>query len=182
MSAKKKSANRTYLLNLPGREVPLKSELEVDIVNEPDIVLKFYHIMKYAAEFSVNKINPVEWDDVRYNVLALGEEGTLRRRNHNRNNARTIDYFVEYHPADIYVYGGCALTLYDIALRGLKEKHKLNALEKRVRRKTTDIDLVWFPRVPEVLFGTGQMVTSQSPAIKAMVLRILLRLVYIILQ
>ena len=172
MSAKKKSANRTYLLNLPGREVPLKSELEVDIVNEPDIVLKFYHIMKYAAEFSVNKINPVEWDDVRYNVLALGEEGTLRRRNHNRNNARTIDYFVEYHPADIYVYGGCALTLYDIALRGLKEKHKLNALEKRVRRKTTDIDLVWFPRVPEVLFGTGQMVTSQSPAIKAMVLRV----------
>ena len=48
MSAKKKSANRTYLLNLPGREVPLKSELEVDIVNEPDIVLKFYHIMKYG--------------------------------------------------------------------------------------------------------------------------------------
>jgi hypothetical protein len=172
MSAKRKSANRTYLLNLPGREVPLKSELEVDIVNEPDIVLKFYHIMKYAAELAVNKMQPVEWDDVRYNVLALGEEGTLRRGSHNRNNAQTIDYFVEYNPKDIYVYGGCALTLYDIALRGLKEKHTLNALEKRVRRKTTDIDLVWFPRVPEVLFGTGLMVTSQSPAIKAMVLRV----------
>jgi hypothetical protein len=79
MSAKRKSANRTYLLNLPGREVPLKSELEVDIVNEPDIMLKFYHIMKYAAELAVNKMKPVEWDDVRYNVLALGEEGTLRR-------------------------------------------------------------------------------------------------------
>jgi hypothetical protein len=172
MSAKRKSANRTYLLNLPGREVPLKSELEVDIVNEPDIMLKFYHIMKYAAELAVNKMKPVEWDDVRYNVLALGEEGTLRRGSHNRNNAQTIDYFVEYNPKDIYVYGGCALTLYDIALRGLKEKHTLNALEKRVRRKTTDIDLVWFPRVPEVLFGTGLIVTSQSPAIKAMVLRV----------
>ena len=142
MSAKRKSANRTYLLNLPGREVPLKSELEVDIVNEPDIVLKFYHIMKYAAELAVNKMQPVEWDDVRYNVLALGEEGTLRRGSHNRNNAQTIDYFVEYNPKDIYVYGGCALTLYDIALRGLKEKHTLNALKSACVEKQPI--LIWY--------------------------------------
>jgi len=153
-----------------------KSELEVDIVNDPDIVLYFYEIMQSAAKHAVNKdkIKNSNKYDMLYDVVELGKEGQFRSIKNNSNNSkfRTIDYFVEYNPKDIYVYGGCALTLYDIALHGLKRKHGLNALETRVRRKTTDIDLVWFPHVPHVLVGTGHMVTSQSPAIKAMVSRL----------
>ena len=150
-----------------------KSELEVDIVNDPDIVLYFYEIMQSAAKHAaVDKIKDTNKYDVLYDVVELGKERQLRSVNNNNSKFRTLDLFVEYRPKDIYVYGGCALTLYDIALRGLKRKHGLNALEMRVRRKTTDIDLVWFPRVPDVLVGTGHMVTSQSPAIKAMVSRL----------
>jgi hypothetical protein len=127
-----------------------------------------------AHAVDVKKIEDFDKYDLLYDVVELGKKGQFRSIKNNSNNSkfRTIDYFVEYNPKDIYVYGGCALTLYDIALHGLKRKHGLNALEMRVRRKTTDIDLVWFPRVPDVLVRTGHMVTSQSPAIKAMVSRV----------
>ena len=152
-----------------------KSELEVDIVNDPDIVLYFYEIMQSAAKHAVdrNEIDDFNQYDVLYDVLELGKKGQFRVvKNNNNSKFRTLDYFVEYKPADIYVYGGCALTLYDVALRGPKKERGLNALEMRVRKKTTDIDLVWFPRVPEVLVGLGHMVTSTSPAIRMMVSRL----------
>lgn len=160
------SAPRSYVLHLPGREVPRAHELEVDIVNEPDIVLQFYKIMKDAAKGAVNGMRE-QAAALEYDVVRLGVPGMFRDR---ADLQLTTNYQLNYNQDDIYVYGGCALALYDAALRGLKEKHGLNALEKRVRRKTMDIDMVWFPRIPDIYAGSGLIATSQSPAIIAMVL------------
>lgn len=145
-----------------SRRLSHKRELAEDIVRKPEIVLEFYHIMKLAAKHAVtNTTNLVR--EMFYEVLSTNKKGVER----GNKLSYSADYSLEYNSNDIYVYGGCALALYDGALRGLKEKHNLNALENRVLKNTTDIDLAWFPRVPDV--SRNQIATSRSPVIMTMI-------------
>ena len=142
-----------------------------DIVKKPQIVATFYHIMKRAGKKAVSIMKHLaSTHDLLYELLPLELNGTHRRvpeRGNTRKPYFSTEYALEYDPEDIYVYGGCALALYDGALHGFKEKYQLNSLEKRVLKNTTDIDLAWFPRVPDEI--TGWVATSDSPMIIAMV-------------
>lgn len=142
-----------------------------DIVKKPQIVATFYHIMKRAGKKAASIIKHLaSTHDLLYELLPLELRGTHRRvpeRGNTRKPYFSTEYALEYDPEDIYVYGGCALALYDGALHGFKEKYQLNSLEKRVLKNTTDIDLAWFPRVPDEI--TGWVATSDSPMIVAMV-------------
>ena len=148
-----------------------------DIVKKPQIVATFYHIMKRAGKKAASIMNHLaSTHDLLYELLPLELNGTHRRvpeRGNTRKPYFSTEYALEYDPEDIYVYGGCALALYDGALHGFKEKYKLNTLEKRVLKNTTDIDLAWFPRVPDEITGSnataGWVATSDSPMIIAMV-------------
>lgn len=142
-------------------------ELAEDIVRKPEIVLEFYLIMKLAAKHAVETITHfASTHDMGYDLVSIGEKGTRIASDRGRRKPNdNTDYSLKYDPEDIYVYGGSALALYDSALRGLKDEHQLNALEKRVLKNTTDIDLVWFPHAP----ASGQIATSQSLAIEALV-------------
>lgn len=142
-----------------------------DIVKKPQIVATFYHIMKRAGKKAASIMKHLaSTHDLLYELLPLELNGTHRRvpeRGNTRKPYFSTEYTLEYDPEDIYVYGGCALALYDGALHGFKQKYRLNSLEKRVLKNTTDIDLAWFPRVPDEI--TGWVATSESPMIVAMV-------------
>lgn len=162
-----------------------------DIVKKPQVVASFYHIMKQAGIKAVSIMKDLaSKHDILYELLPLELNGTVRRVP-ERGNAREpyipgvtnrynqeyaqkmghvqkkVEYNLEYDPEDIYIYGGCALALYDGALHGFKQKYQLNSLEKRVLKNTTDIDLAWFPRVPDEI--NGWVATSESPMIVAIV-------------
>jgi hypothetical protein len=142
-----------------------------DIVKKPQIVATFYHIMKRAGKKAASIMKHLaSTHDMVYELLPIELRGTHRRvpeRGNTRRAYLSSEYALEYDPEDIYIYGGCALALYDGALRGFKEKYQLNSLEKRVLKNTTDIDLAWFPRIPDEI--TGWVATSDSPMIVAMV-------------
>ena len=147
-----------------------------DIVKKPQVVTAFYHIMKEAGKKAVSIMKDLaKMQDLIYELLPLERNGTLRRvpeRGNTRGPQFSMKYDLEYNPKDIYVYGGCALALYDGALHGFKNKYQLNSLEKRVLKNTTDIDLAWFPRVPDEITGSidaaGWVATSESPMIVQM--------------
>lgn len=151
--------------------------LAEDIVKRPRIVATFYHLMKLAGKKAASIMKHLaSTHDLLYELLPLELRGTHRRvpeRGNTRKPYFSSEYALEYDPEDIYIYGGCALALYDGALHGFKEKYQLNTLEKRVLKNTTDIDLSWFPRVPDEItrsFATaGWVATSDSPMIVAMV-------------
>jgi hypothetical protein len=145
-----------------------------DIVKKPQIVATFYHIMKRAGKKAVSIIKHLSSTHRQfYELLPLELHGTVRRVPERGNKREPyipgitakydVEYDLEYDPEDIYIYGGCALALYDGALRGFKEKYRLNSLEQRVLKNTTDIDLAWFPRVPDEI--NGWVATSESPMI-----------------
>jgi hypothetical protein len=142
-----------------------------DIVKKPQVVATFYHIMKQAGKKAASIMKHLaSTHEMIYELLPIELRGTHRRLP-EKGNMRTpyfsSEYALEYDPEDIYIYGGCALALYDGALHGFKKKYQLNTLEKRVLKNTTDIDLAWFPRVPDEI--TGWVATSESPMIVAMV-------------
>jgi len=155
--------------SMVGREMRERESREMaeDIIKKPEIVLEFYDIMKSAAKSAVKTITYIaSTHNMGYDLVSIGDKGTRvsLESGKSRQPNYSTNYTLEYHSEDIYVYGGSALTLYDVALRGLKEKSNLNALEKRVLKSTTDIDLVWFPRVPK----SKKIATSQSLPIEAL--------------
>lgn len=82
-------------------------------------------------------------------------------------------YSIDYNAADITIVGGAALNLYDYLLTSFKGRHKMTALEDYIKKKTSDIDIVWWPRsVTNVSTGhqvDNEIVTSSSQAVMQLV-------------
>ena len=73
----------------------------------------------------------------------------------------TNRYSIEYDANDIMIVGGAALNVYDYKLRALKERRGLGALEDYIKKKTSDIDIVWWPRKA----SNTEIIISKSTAI-----------------
>uniref|UniRef100_A0A6C0DTP6 Uncharacterized protein n=1 Tax=viral metagenome TaxID=1070528 RepID=A0A6C0DTP6_9ZZZZ len=75
--------------------------------------------------------------------------------------ASTHRYLIKYDANDIMIVGGAALNVYDYKLRALKERRGLGALEDYIKKKTSDIDIVWWPRNA----SNTEIIISKSTAI-----------------
>jgi len=73
----------------------------------------------------------------------------------------TNSYSIEYDANDIMIVGGAALNVYDHKLRAFKERRGLGALEDYIKKKTSDIDIVWWPRKA----NNTEIIISKSTAI-----------------
>lgn len=73
-------------------------------------------------------------------------------------------YSIKYDANDIVIVGGAALNIYDYLLRELKARRDIAALEEYLKKKTSDIDIVWWPRDPT----EKEIIISSSDAIEAM--------------
>lgn len=78
----------------------------------------------------------------------------------------TNKYSIEYDANDIMIVGGAALNVYDHKLRAFKERHGLGVLEDYIKKKTSDIDIVWWPH--KIQSGRD-IIISKSTAITELV-------------
>ena len=71
------------------------------------------------------------------------QQGITRRQ----AGTPTDTYRIVYNPADITLIGGSVLTIYDHLLPASKAQHDIKPLQSYMQRRTTDIDMVWWPTI-----------------------------------
>ena len=59
----------------------------------------------------------------------------------------TDTYRILYNPVDITLIGGSVLSIYDHLLPASKAQHDIKPLQSYMQRRTTDIDMVWWPTI-----------------------------------
>jgi hypothetical protein len=90
----------------------------------------------------------------------------------NRQQACPIStrYEMEYHPDDLIVVGGIAMALYDVSMQDSRQAY---GIPSYLRRNTSDIDIVWYPRIIDNEPGiTYDVLTIRSPAMEEHVVRL----------
>ena len=137
-------------------------KLSSTLLTNIHLTTSIYVLVKRAAK-SV-------YDDprIKRNQTCAYPIGTLAT---NRQHVRAITtrYQMEYHPDDIVVVGGMAMTLYDtLQYNGTYRIHSLPYMGH-----TSDIDMVWYPRMmdndPSI---PHDVLTIRSPAMEEHVLRL----------
>jgi hypothetical protein len=140
-------------------------EFIADVVANVHIISKIYELMKRAAKNTKEEMrrpNYQRMENIRTVVLPVHQSGITRVTTEPELSNR---YAIDYVPEDICLYGGSALTLYDYTLRGMKARHQMESLEHYVRKRTTDIDMVWWPRIGTPQLRDPMIITSKSPFI-----------------
>lgn len=94
-------------------------------------------------------------------------DGDLSKKREGREPcSNSSRYIVEYHPDDLTIVGGMALSLYDHAITDVKIARSLKPLQEYLTKNTSDIDMVWWPRIIDrEPFLPKEIITINSPAI-----------------
>jgi len=138
----------------------MESEISSKLLDNVDFIANVYKIIKTAG-LQASQNPSVVANRNKTCVIKIGEEGVDRRSACEVSDKYTVDFDAN----DIMVVGGAALNLYDYKLKGFKERHKFDALEKYIKKSTSDIDIVWWPRSS----ATDVITTSKSEAITELV-------------
>jgi hypothetical protein len=126
------------------------------IVANIDFVAKLYKIIKEAGGEAI-KEKRISDEEIVVKINSKSRFSEPRK---------TKDYKVEFNQNDITIVGGEALNIYDYKLSSFKSNKGLNTLEKYIKKSTSDIDIVWWPRVTTKNNGLiTEIVTSRSEAI-----------------
>lgn len=66
------------------------------------------------------------------------------------------------------IIGGMAIALYDYVIRDIKQSRRLPSLKNSLTKNTSDIDMVWWPRIPASMSTSSnkEIITIHSPGIK----------------
>jgi hypothetical protein len=132
------------------------------IISDVDIIGHIYTIIKNAGIKTVN----AESVKAKQSSTCVSKANTIGS---NRFNCKyTDDYTILYDANDIMIVGGAALNIYDYLLSGLKMRKEFGQLEQYIKKKTSDIDIVWWPRVVIDKRGNtieSDIVVSKSDAI-----------------
>lgn len=150
-------------------------KLSSELLSDRDV---FVSICGWIREATVNLvINDKTFRKYKNNicVLPLKVEGITRRK--TPYCIEKSKAFITYNPDDLTIVGGSALNLYDFKLESYKKKKEFEKLVYYTTKATSDIDIVWWPRVSipadfkEELKGssfpdaTDIAIVSSSPAI-----------------
>ncbi len=111
------------------------------ILSNVDIIGAIYSIIKSAALEATNN-DQVKREKNNVCVIKPYQPGITR----TAGCKDTREYSIEYNANDLMIVGGAALNIYDYALKGLKERREIGTLEAYLKKMTSDIDIVWWPR------------------------------------
>jgi hypothetical protein len=135
-------------------------ELSSTILSNVEIIADIYNLVKIAGERATSNKN-VNRKTTNVCAIIPNKPGVNRTSDCMKDNtARSITY----NANDIMIVGGAALNIYDYKLKEYKTKRSLGALEEYIKKKTSDIDIVWWPRET----SRDAIITSKSPAILAL--------------
>ncbi len=127
------------------------------------IIADIYDIVKKAGlEASTDREVIAANRDVR--VIPANKPGENRKSVEAKLVTGT--YEISYDANDITIVGGAALNIYDYKLQALKERRELAPLEEYIKKKTSDIDIVWWPRTRT----SNPIITTRSEAVIKFVL------------
>ena len=127
------------------------------ILSDVEIIADIYNIVKTAGLNATKKESVINSQNDTCVILA-NQLGVNRL---STECYRSGTYPVKYDSNDITIVGGAALNIYDYKLKDFKERRGVTALEDYIKKKTSDIDIVWWPRP-----STNQVIiTSKSEAI-----------------
>jgi hypothetical protein len=147
--------------------------LSSEILSDINLIAYIYKIIKTAASYAVNSESVKKLSN-KTCIIKLTESINTKGhkiyigKNSTRTSNRCIDsesYKVEYNPDDIAIVGGSAITLYDNKISRLRERKELKKLQEYIIKKTSDIDIVWWPRIE----NQEVIITSSSSGIKELV-------------
>lgn len=148
---------------------PFNSKMSYDevlsstILSDVSIIADIYDIIKSAGLVASTDREVVSARrDVR--VIPASTPGQNRRTTEAK---LVVDkYEAAFDANDITIVGGAALNIYDYKLQALKERREIGPLEEYIKKKTSDIDIVWWPRTST----KNPIITSRSEAIIKLVL------------
>jgi hypothetical protein len=146
--------------------LPESKEIVSQLLTEKSLVRELYKIIQNAA---VNATTSKSVIDDSHNTCAYPIGSPALSRTDECSISKR--YHVSYHPEDILIVGGMAVSLYDEAISGIKSRyHNTSTLQRYVEKDTTDIDLVWWPRIKDTTpYIEENVVTINSPAISTLV-------------
>lgn len=155
-----------------------EEELSSKILSNVDIIADIYKIVKEAGLKTTQSEDVQQFRNnttiIRANVPNVNRSSAnCKYPGKNISNCRSSkSYYITYDVNDMMVVGGSALNIYDYLLRELKERREMKTLEEYIKKRTSDIDIVWWPRMVTNSAGNiidDEIVTSSSPAINKLV-------------
>jgi hypothetical protein len=139
------------------------NEISSKLLKNVNLISIIYDIIKNAGiEATNNSIVKSKQSDTC--IIKANQPGITRFSGCTTSKV----YSIEYDANDLVIVGGAALNLYDFKLNEFKERHKMSGLESFVKKMTSDIDIVWWPRSILGKNVSNNIITSQSPAIQTL--------------
>ena len=136
--------------------------LASEILSDVSFIIDLYSIVKGAGILASKRVQK-EGLTNKVCVLMSKEEGINRM---NTECAETTKCSVFYNANHLTIVGGAALSIYDEKLSLLKRRRGLIGLAEYIKKKTSDVDINWWP---VVTCANGMIPISKSKAIVALV-------------
>ena len=139
-----------------------RKKLSSELLTNLNITSCVYLLIKSAAKCIHDKMT-------KRNQTCAYPIGTLAT-NRQQMCAISTRYQMEYHPDDLIVVGGIAMALYDVSMQDSRQAYRIPSY---LRRNTSDIDIVWYPRIIDNEPTTSyDVLTIRSPAMEEHVVRL----------
>ena len=136
--------------------------LASEILSDVSLILDIYGIVKGAGILASRRVQR-EGLENKVCIIPSKEEGVNRT---NTQCLETTKCSVFYDANHLTIVGGAALSIYDEKLSHLKRRRGLISLADYMKKKTSDVDINWWP---VVTCRDGMIPTSRSKGIVALV-------------
>jgi hypothetical protein len=142
------------------------------LFNSGSIISELYTCVREAGELSsdmlLKKYKSYN-SNTAVHLLNVKSMGRRYPRDQMYEERNTKKIRIEYNPDDIVLVGGAALKIYDMEIFSkLKHRSTINTLENFINKTTSDIDIVWWPRLINNL-DQSKLVNISSPIISVFV-------------
>jgi len=131
-----------------SRQMDPNETLSSEILSHVEIIGDIYRIVKQAGINASEKtgLAPKNKEKTKKTcVIMPNEVGIMRDA---KVCLETTKFPITYDPNHLTIVGGAALNIYDYKLADLKKRRSLGELKEYVKKKTSDIDINWWPVVP----------------------------------
>ena len=131
-----------------------------------EVIATIYQLVKEAGKFATRRILK-EAQQNKVCIMMPYEKGI------NRVSAtclETTKYSAVYDPNHLTIMGGAAFNLYDYKVTNLKKRRSLSELKEYIKKRTSDIDINWWPVVTtrNNVMVKDMIVVAASPSISTL--------------
>jgi len=119
-------------------------EMAAHVLSRVENIIYLTGLINLAANNTMNSVAQLGVNARRNQTHILKSQQDITRR---QVGTPTDTYRIVYNPADITLIGGSVLTIYDHLLPASKAQHDIKPLQSYMQRRTTDIDMVWWPTI-----------------------------------